>query len=85
MFWCRVSSPRRDTKQEVIQPAKPRQAVLSVFGGDDDDDKPARKLIPLEYSEAELKAIKQQSKPQDSQVLVLEMSAFPMTIPVLNF
>jgi hypothetical protein len=72
---------RMPARQELPgPPAAGRPSVLAAFGGDEDDDKPARKLIPLEYTEEELKAMQQRqaamSKPQDTQVCTPALYCF---------
>ena len=38
---------------------QPKRPFLSAFGGDEEEDQPKRRLIPLQYSEEELRAVQQ--------------------------
>ncbi|CAL8467178.1 g6714 [Coccomyxa elongata] len=55
-------SPAPDSSQDTSaqRPSRPpSKPLLSVFGGDDEEDKPKRKLIPLTYTEEEKRAMQE--------------------------
>ncbi|KAK9832941.1 hypothetical protein WJX74_002428 [Apatococcus lobatus] len=45
-------------KASASQPP-PRRPLLSAFGNDEEEDQPRRRLVPLQYSEEELRAVQQ--------------------------
>ncbi len=45
--------------QAMAPQSHPKRPLLSAFGGDEEEDQPKRRLIPLQYTEEELRAVQQ--------------------------